>query len=1200
MESGSAVSEPRELRIAPVMTGGASLSVWMGGACVELYRMAHADPGATAGGVYGRLLDLTGTKPVVDVITGTSAGGLNGTLLAAALAWRVPTAAFQGLRDTWMEAANLATLMRPLRESDPPSILDADGAFVPPLLKRLREWRAAPRSDTSPAAVDLVTTFTTIVPRGRVLSDDFGERMDEVTHAGTLRFTAAQLADDTDTALPEKLAIASRVSASIPGVFESAFLPLSAAEATAAGKPNFAAHATVGTAASAGWVVDGGLVVNLPLTEALDRIFAQDSPGAVRRVVLYVSPTPGMVSDGAIDPKTRPDLAQTLASVVTAPRAEGVAADLETIRRHNAAVDRQRSARMLMPTVIQAEWTSRILPDYVRARSEQSVTRTLGRLEAADVIPAEVDRGALRAHLVQARSALIPCDRLTDWADWPWGIAPLEQSISFAISIINRALATPIPPLARERADARPHDADREWIEQAYAALAEQKRQVHRIKRAADELRRIDAQFWAAQVASLSDDAKVGPGRAAAGRADPGARTGHEVDAHESKRPSSRDRIARLQAWAEASYERWPATPGQDLTITGEEGTLDRRDVLRYIEHQMWGVAAVLQEIGRPLQVIVETIVTRSAPEPHVNRCEVRQDWAARAAREAAELRDEYAAVVGGPGDSTHAVVEGLLRMHVFQTVAVGDVVDREQAVEVMQLSWNAPDYVTGRTAADKLTGNEGARMGAFMKPSWRANDFFWGQMDAAARLVRLLLDPRRLAQLGVSAQDAIARLDLGADATSDESPLLAAELAFLDDPSLPLPASLPVTVQVLARRRQREIAEAEMLPLARAIRESHDLGGEVPPQSMEFLDLVQPLNGSVPAQSASIEDKLRAMRVGEETLATERYSALLTRTLTRAVANTSAVLSGSSHGIPVVSKGISGLRAPTQAVASVVDLLGGRTSLQRQSGILIGAIAAAIVAFRLFGGSVPAPVVLAAGAVLGALLIWSMARFGVRALVTPALLLALACLAVVGGEDLKKVVYDDDGVRLTQVVDADSLTFAGDATARLSVVDAAGQKRTYEVPLSSVEVTDAGGGVTLSSTVTGRKAPWKQTWFLGPAPGEGGAPWQPWLRTLLMLAAVGLFGAAALAHRGRRRRVVAGLIAAALGLVVPWVSPWLLTGSSTPVKDWLIWLSQGLHSMNPWFSVAVIVVVGGIAGRIGDRMATAALRLRRRGRQRA
>jgi hypothetical protein len=35
----------RELRIAPVMTGGTSLSVWMGGATVELYAMLREGEG---------------------------------------------------------------------------------------------------------------------------------------------------------------------------------------------------------------------------------------------------------------------------------------------------------------------------------------------------------------------------------------------------------------------------------------------------------------------------------------------------------------------------------------------------------------------------------------------------------------------------------------------------------------------------------------------------------------------------------------------------------------------------------------------------------------------------------------------------------------------------------------------------------------------------------------------------------------------------------------------------------------------------------------------------------------------------------------------------------------------------------------------------------------------------------------------------
>src|SRR5882757_5690279 len=96
----------RELRIAPVMTGGTSLAVWMGGATTELYRLArsrHADePVANDAGLraYRELLELTKSRPVVDVVTGTSAGGLNGSLIAAATVLGVTVEEFKSIRTT--------------------------------------------------------------------------------------------------------------------------------------------------------------------------------------------------------------------------------------------------------------------------------------------------------------------------------------------------------------------------------------------------------------------------------------------------------------------------------------------------------------------------------------------------------------------------------------------------------------------------------------------------------------------------------------------------------------------------------------------------------------------------------------------------------------------------------------------------------------------------------------------------------------------------------------------------------------------------------------------------------------------------------------------------------------------------------------------------------------------------------------------
>ena len=42
----------------------------------------------------------------------------------------------------------------------------------------------------------------------------------------------------------------------------------------------------------------------------------------------------------------------------------------------------------------------------------------------------------------------------------------------------------------------------------------------------------------------------------------------------------------------------------------------------------------------------------------------------------------------------------------------------------------------------DKLAGNEVANFAAFYKPSWRANDWMWGRLDAATSLVDLLVRP--------------------------------------------------------------------------------------------------------------------------------------------------------------------------------------------------------------------------------------------------------------------------------------------------------------------------------------------------------------------------------------------------------------------------------------------------------------------------
>src|SRR5690606_27749087 len=125
--------DERELRIAPVMTGGTSLAIWMGGATLELYRVLRSrreDPADAGMQVYRGLLEATRTVPCVDVITGTSAGGLNGTLLGAAWVLDLPADRYLATRQTWLELADLEALMRPTSERNPPSLLRGDDYFA--------------------------------------------------------------------------------------------------------------------------------------------------------------------------------------------------------------------------------------------------------------------------------------------------------------------------------------------------------------------------------------------------------------------------------------------------------------------------------------------------------------------------------------------------------------------------------------------------------------------------------------------------------------------------------------------------------------------------------------------------------------------------------------------------------------------------------------------------------------------------------------------------------------------------------------------------------------------------------------------------------------------------------------------------------------------------------------------------------------
>ena len=127
----------KELRIALVCFGGASLAIYMHGITKEVLKVARAsralhsvasreerstaafrdvcdpsDPEFDTENIYfdllrdiGRTVDL---RVVVDIVAGASAGGINGVMLARALSHDLPMGR---LRDFWLEKADVAELL---------------------------------------------------------------------------------------------------------------------------------------------------------------------------------------------------------------------------------------------------------------------------------------------------------------------------------------------------------------------------------------------------------------------------------------------------------------------------------------------------------------------------------------------------------------------------------------------------------------------------------------------------------------------------------------------------------------------------------------------------------------------------------------------------------------------------------------------------------------------------------------------------------------------------------------------------------------------------------------------------------------------------------------------------------------------------------------------------------------------------------
>jgi hypothetical protein len=133
----------QELRLALAFTGGVGLAIWMGGVTREVdllvqSRNRRRSPDGVAAvlgtpeedpvrRLYRRLLDLDDVQVALDVLAGTSASGINASLLGLVNAWRL---SLGPLREVWLWAGALDQLLREPREVNPASLLKSNGQLL--------------------------------------------------------------------------------------------------------------------------------------------------------------------------------------------------------------------------------------------------------------------------------------------------------------------------------------------------------------------------------------------------------------------------------------------------------------------------------------------------------------------------------------------------------------------------------------------------------------------------------------------------------------------------------------------------------------------------------------------------------------------------------------------------------------------------------------------------------------------------------------------------------------------------------------------------------------------------------------------------------------------------------------------------------------------------------------------------------------
>ena len=397
----------KEVRFAVVLYGGASLAIYINGVVQELFHLVRAtapDPDDPTKALLsdeqltstertyrhlGQTLDASGKAPtaydpaadirtrfIVDIVSGTSAGGINGVFLAKALTIGAAQS-MRTLHRMWLDEGDLDRLINDresvkdltgLRQQHPPaSLLNSQRMYR----KLLEAMDAMDESATAriPLVDELDLFVTTTDVRGLPVFLRLGDELaSEARYRNVHRFSFARTraADPADDFTPERnpmLAFAARCTSSFPVAFEP--MKLSDIDDVLATMPAHRARAGQGRdpsrwkeffpayrPPSSGQMLpdaaydftersfaDGGYLDNKPFSYAIDHLSRRHGGVPADRKLIYVEPSPSHPEDRPVD-ADKPDALENLSAALFLPRQETIREDLQRVLERNQLIGR--------------------------------------------------------------------------------------------------------------------------------------------------------------------------------------------------------------------------------------------------------------------------------------------------------------------------------------------------------------------------------------------------------------------------------------------------------------------------------------------------------------------------------------------------------------------------------------------------------------------------------------------------------------------------------------------------------------------------------------------------------------------------------------------------------------------------------------------------------------------------------------------